>query len=325
MSLLGCVRKKSCNEHPLINENNRHKYNFGKIKNYNTEFLILLNEEDLLDKSIFCFNKGIKTKLLNKKCNFPGKLNIIRFDEIQNENSYIIEDMPIPKEIYMKLPNKNLYVLSSKYNLEYFYSKQNELKNIFILLGAKKIIMKNIKKNNNKKLVSSQIEVNCPNINVGNSIYLENNNSIYNKEDTEMTFDYDETIMNNIHPEMFSDKNFFFLPKEDKWQDIIIRRLEKNLITDKHTFKYSNHLTFNGKFMAKLKMIDINFSYNTEEFDNLEIVYEFEYHNTISTNTIIEVFLTRFEGNNSGNSFAFISKSFFGGRYLSSLLNLLYV
>jgi len=286
MSLLGCVRKKECVEHPLINESNRYKYNFGEVKNYNTEFLVLLNEEDLLDKSIFWFNKSIKTKLLNKKNNFPGKLNIIGFNEIQNENNYIIEDMPIPKEIYMKLPNKNLYVLSSKYNLEYFYSKQNELKNIFILLGAKKIIMKNIKKQMNNSLISSEVGINCPNMNVGNNVSLENNNSIYNKEFIEMTFDYDESIMNNIHPKMFSDKNFFFLPKEDKWQDIIIRRLEKNIITDKHTFKYTNHLTFNGKFMTKLKMIDINFNYNTEEFDNLEIRYEIEYHKLKNVNEI---------------------------------------
>jgi hypothetical protein len=186
--------------------------------------------------------------------------------------------MPLPKEIYMKLPNKNLYVLSSKYNLEYFYSKQNELKNIFILLGAKKIIMKNSKKNKKNSVISSDIEINIPNMNVGNNISLENNNSIYNKEMTEMTFDYDKTIMNNIHPKMFSDKNFFFLPKEYTWQDIIIRRLEKNIITDKHTFRYSNHLTFSGKFMTRLKMIDVNFNYNTEDFEDLEIIYEIEYH-----------------------------------------------
>jgi hypothetical protein len=298
MSLLGCVRKKQCIEcieldHPLINESNRHKYNFGEVKNYNTEFLILLNEEDLLDKSILCFNKNVKTKLLHKKNNFPGKLNIIRFDEIQNENNYIIEDMPLPKEIYMKLPNKNLYVLSSKYNLEYFYSKQNELKNIFILLGAKKIIMKNSKKNKKNSVISSDIEINIPNMNVGNNISLENNNSIYNKEMTEMTFDYDKTIMNNIHPKMFSDKNFFFLPKEYTWQDIIIRRLEKNIITDKHTFRYSNHLTFSGKFMTRLKMIDVNFNYNTADFEDLEIIYEIEYHKlpvieTIETMETIE-------------------------------------
>jgi hypothetical protein len=282
MSFFGCDRDYTnvqCNQHPLINESNKHKYNFGEVKNYHTEFLVLLNEEDLLDNSIFWFfNKSIKSKILKEKNKFPGKLNIIAFNEIENNKKYIIEDMPIQKEIYMKLPNKNLYVLSSKYNLEYFYSKQNELQNIFVLLGAKKIIMKHIKNNNNKNLISAGIDINFPNMNLGNNINLENNNSAYNKETTEMSFDYDETIMNNIHPEMFSDKKFFFLPKENKWQDIIIRRLEKNLIKDKHTFKYSNHLNFNAKIITKLKMIDINFNYNTEEFDSMQIVYEIEYY-----------------------------------------------
>jgi hypothetical protein len=84
--------------------------------------------------------------------------------------------------------------------------------------------------------------------------------------------------MNYILPEFFSYKKLFFLNKEKKWQDIIIRRLEKNLIKDKHTFKYSNHLNFNAKIITKLKMIDINFNYNTEEFDSMQIVYEIEYY-----------------------------------------------
>jgi len=229
-------------EHPLINESNKHKYNFGEVKNYHTEFLVLLNKEDLLDNSIFWFNKSIKTKLLKKKNKFPGKLNIIAFNEIENDKEYIIEDIPLPNEIYMKLPNNNLYVLSSKYNLEYFNYKQSELLNIFVLLGAKKIIIKNINK-------------------IGY-----------------MVFDYDEKIMNNIHPEMFSHKNFFFLPKEHIWQDIIIRRLEKNLIKDKHTFRYTSHLFFNPELERKLEIMNINFRYYTEDFDNFQTIYEIEYY-----------------------------------------------
>jgi hypothetical protein len=292
MALLGCNHNSTVSEegfcHPLINKDNKDKYNFGEVKNYHTEFLVLLNEEDLHDKSIFWFNKSIKTQLLNKKHKFPGKLNIIGFNEIEKEKNYIIEDMPAPNEIYMKLPNKNLYVLSSKYNLEYFYSKQNELKNIFILLGAKKITMKIIKKNISNNLISGEIGISLNNINTGESISLENNNSMDNQETTEMSFDYDENIMNNINSEMFSDKNFFFLPKEHNWQDIIIRRLEKNLITDKHTFIYNNNLSFKSTFSTKLKMININFNYNTEEFDNLQITYDIEYYKLKSLNENIK-------------------------------------
>jgi hypothetical protein len=275
---MGKIPKKSYASHPLIDDDNTDKYDFGEVKNYRTEFLVLLNEEDLRDKSQFWFGASIKSKLLKKQHKFPGKLNIIGFDDIEKEKEFIIEDNPLPNEIYMKLPNKNLYVLSSKYNLEYFYSKQNELKNIFILLGAKTITMKIIKKNNINNLLSAEIGVNFPNIAASESISLENGNSSDNQETTEMTFDYDENIMNNINPEMFSNKNFYFLPKEYNWQDIIIRRLEKKLITDKHTFVYTSNLSFKSAFSTKLKMINVNFNYNTEDFENIQIAYEIEYY-----------------------------------------------
>jgi len=142
--------------------------------------------------------------------------------------------------------------------------------------------MKIIKKNNVNRSVNAEISINLPNMNSGENVSLENNNYSDNQETTEMEFDYDETIMNNINSEMFSNKNFYFLPKEHNWQDIIIRRLEKKLITDKHTFIYNNNLSFKSTFSTKLKMINVNFNYNAEEFNNLQITYDIEYHKLIN-------------------------------------------
>ena len=265
MSLFGCNQKSdvltSSNDHPLINKNNRNKYNFGELKNYHTEFLVLLNEEDMNDKSFFWFNESIKIKLLKKKYKFPGKLHIICFNDIEHEKDFIIEDMPVPNEIYIKLPDKNIYVLLSKYNVKYFYSKQNELKNIFILLGAKKITMKFENRSKIYSLINAEMKVNISNIDI-----------------SEMTFYYDEEIINNINSEMFSNKNFHFLPKEYNWQEIIIRRLEKNLIKDNHTYIYTNNLSFKSTFGTKLKLMNVNFNYNTEEFNNIRVTYEIEYY-----------------------------------------------
>ena len=277
---MGITYSKSINHvnfhHPLVNKDNLDKYNFGEIKNHQTEFLVLLNQTDMLDKSFLWFNKSLKDKLEKKK--FPGKLNIISFDTISDEKKYIIEDIPVPNEIYMKLPDKNLYVLSSKYNIKYFYAKQNELKNIFILLGAKKITMKIVKKNNTLESVGGDIGVNMNNIEVGGNFHIENTNSTNNQETTEMTFDYDEKIINNIGPRMFSDKDFYFLPKEYDWHNIIYRRLEQNQLTDKHILIYSNNLSFKSTFGAKLKMVGVGFDYNTQECDNLKIIYDVEYY-----------------------------------------------
>lgn len=99
-----------------------------------------------------------------------------------------------------------------------------------------------------------------------------------NKQENEMSFDYDENIINNINFDMFSNNNFYFLPKEYEWQDIIIRRLENNLISDKYIYKYSNNIYFKSSLTSKLKMIDINFNYNSDELNNLEILYEIDYY-----------------------------------------------
>lgn len=284
--MLGCGPTKPSavmSTSPLVNINNT--YNFGKPKNSPMEFLVLLDESDMVDDyfSFLGFNKSIKTKLLKKQNRFPGKMNIVSFAEIEKETNYIVEDSPVPKEIYMKLPDKGIYVLSSKYKLKYLFSKQNELKNIFILLGAKKISWTVIKNNSTSESVGAEMGVSFPQVDIHEGVGLEHSNSTNNHEAAEMTFDYDENIINNISPAMFSNNNFYFLPKEYEWHDIIIRRLEKKLITDKYTFVYSNNLSFKTTLSSKLKMIDVNFNYNTEELNNLKIQYEIEYYKLSDT------------------------------------------
>ena len=63
-------------------------------------------------------------------------------DDIEKEDvmkNYIIEGNPIPNELYIKLESTNIYVPANTYELKYFQARQNELKNIFITLGAKSI------------------------------------------------------------------------------------------------------------------------------------------------------------------------------------------
>jgi len=223
-----------------------------------------------------------KKSMINKNKKFlNGDLDIINFKNIEDDNissNYIIEDIPLQNEMYMKLPDKNIYVMSEKYPLKYLLSKQNELKNIFILLGAKNLkwsIIKEDKKNDN---LDANISININEINLSEGICVENKKKVSNKQENEMSFDYDENIINNINFNMFSNNKFYFLPKEYEWQDIIIRRLENNLISDKYIYKYSNNIYFKSSLTSKLKMIDVNFNYNTSELNNLEMLYEIDYY-----------------------------------------------
>lgn len=267
----------------------RDKYNFGIRKNEKLKFLILLNDDDINQKDYIC-NMSKKSMINKNKKLLNGELDIINFKNIEDYSiysKYIIEDIPLQNEMYMKLPDKNIYVMSEKYPLKYLLSKQNELKNIFILLGAKNIKWSIIKEDNKSNNLDANISVNINEINLSEGVGIENKKKVSNKQENEMSFDYDENIINKINFDMFSNNNFYFLPKEYEWQDIIIRRLENNLISDKYIYKYSNNIYFKSSLTSKLKMIDINFNYNTNELNNLEILYEIDYY-PINKNISIE-------------------------------------
>jgi hypothetical protein len=272
--MFGCTKmdKKSVN---IDNE-----YNFGIRKNEKLKFLILLNDDDMSKKDYLC-KKSRKSIILKYKKFLSGDLDIINFNNIEDDNiisKYIIEDNPLQNELYMKLPDKNIYVLSNKYALKYLLLKQNELKNIFIFLGAKSIKWSIIKENNKTSSIDSNLSVNINEIDLCEGFSIENKNLNYNKELNIMTFEYDENIINNIDFELFSNNKFYFLPKEYEWQNIIIRRLQNNLIYDKYIYKYTNNIYFKTSLVSKLKMIDVNFNYSTDELNNLEIHYEIEYY-----------------------------------------------
>jgi hypothetical protein len=273
--MLGCNQIKKTSVLDI-----RDKYNFGIRKNEKLKFLILLSDEDINQKDYMC-NTSKKTIIMNNKKSLNGDLSIINFNNIEDENissKYIIEDIPLLNIVYIKLPDKNMYVISEKHPLKYLLSKQNELKNIFILLGAKTLKWSIIKEDNKLDSLDGNIGININEINITEEFSIENKKKNSNKEENEMHFDYDENIINNINFNMFSDNKFYFLPKEYDWQDIIIRRLENNLISDKYIYKYSSNIYFKSSLTSKLKMIDVNFSYNTDELNNLEIHYDIEYH-----------------------------------------------
>ena len=144
--MLGCIQLKKSSVLDI-----RDKYNFGIRKNEKLKFLILLSDEDINQKDYIC-NTYKRSIIINNKKLLNGDLDIINFNNIEDESissKYIIEDIPLLNEMYIKLPDKNIYVISEKHPLKYLLSKQNELKNIFTLLGAKKIKWSIIKEDSN--------------------------------------------------------------------------------------------------------------------------------------------------------------------------------
>ena len=269
------------------NSQEKSKYYFGEMINEKMEFLVLLTDDDLKEKTWF-WKSSVKDALLKNKKKIPGDLHILNFDDINKPEimkDFIIDGSPLPREMYIKLPNKNIYITSEKYALKYLLLRENELKNIFIALGAKSIKWTVKRSNNNSNNIEASVGTNINNIDFKETIKIENKSSKFNSESNEMTFDFNENN-NNLNQKMFISNNYYFLPKEYEWQDIIIRRLENNLISDKYNFKYNDYIKFKSSLSTKLKLIEINFNYSTEDASNLEIEYEIEYYK-ITNNAII--------------------------------------
>ena len=221
-------------------------------------------------------NKYYFGEMINEKMEF---LVLLTEDDI-------IDGTPLPREVYIKLPNKNIYIISEKYALKYLLLRENELKNIFIALGAKSIKWTVKRSNNNSNNIEASGGAIINNIDFKETVKIENSSSKFNSESNEMVFDFNENI-NDLNQNMFVNNNYYFLPKEYEWQDIIIRRLENNLISDKYNFKYNDYIKFKSSLSTKLKLIEINFNYSTEDASNLEIEYEIEYYKITQNANII--------------------------------------
>jgi len=275
--MFGCNKRSAVRKSVLNNQ-----IRYGKRKNYIMKFLILIKEDDTKNKSWIC-NESLQIKLLKFNKYFPGDLQILFLNEIENNNTeYIIEDTPIPNEIYIKLPCKNIYVLAEKYPLKYLLSKQNELTNIFTTLGAK-----SIKWSINKSQINTlNVNTELTNNNIGESFGISSVNSNSDSVVNEMKFEYND-IIENINDDTFNDDKFYYLAKEYEWQDIISHRLNNNLVYDKYTFSCNNNIKFSSSLKSKLKFFDISLNYETDNINNIEIFYEIEYFEFHKKNTNI--------------------------------------
>lgn len=278
--------KNSVNKFKEINESQVQKI-INKIKNKNLKneklkFLILLNDEDY--KKLFYIFPSKKDRLKYQKSNFPGDLIIERYQDIDKLN-YKIENNPIPKQLYIMLPKEELFINSENFTTRYIDSKLEELKNIFILLKAKSIKIKKNLKISSKENINLSGEVNINGNNFGQSIQFEKSENNINEINNEMHF------LNNTNPidlDKLDDDNYYFLNKQYDWHNIIIRRIDGNLITDKYEYHNIEIKIFKSKFIEKLKFLELSVDYDWEKLKNLTIQYEIKYYPIGYDNLIID-------------------------------------
>lgn len=285
--MFGCTNANSF-KHVIDNSKKEQLYDFGERRNEKMKFLILVRDEDLIDRG-WIFKRSLKRSLMRKKKKLPGTLEVLSFDDIDTESMkhYVIENQPSPYEMYIKLIPQDIYILSNNYAFRYLLAKVNELKTIFIMLGAKKINWEIKNATGETSNIGSSLGLKVGQIELNEGVVLQDDKTTVNYESKEMTFGYCKSMLDLNRKSFHNDKLFYFLPKEHDWQQLIINRLERKLLFDKIVYKYTDCVSFNLELTSKFQSLGVNIGYNTSDFQRLEISYIIEYYPLDNlTNTI---------------------------------------
>lgn len=242
------------------------------FKNIKLHFLILLLEEDY-NKYLYLFSSK-KDKLKNQKSKFPGNLIIERFSNLDNLE-YKIENNALPRVLYIMLPKEKIFIDAENFTLRYIDSKLDELKNIFMFLNAKSVkITRNFDSTINNS-INNAINVPINNLNIISEIGYQKKEENTNELINNMIFSQKNS---NIKLEELYNDNYFFLPKQNDWHNMIIRRIEGNLLMDEYIYINKETQLLKYKFIQTLAKLDLSISYDWEKYQNLTIKYEIEYY-----------------------------------------------
>ena len=244
-------------------------------------FLIVLTDDNYINKSIFG-GKSLYNKLLSKKDLFYGNLEIKKFSEFTKNtdnisSKYLIEGNITPRIVYIKLPKENIYVSADTFQDKYLDSKINELISIFTNLHAEIINISIIHENasNLKLSLGSDVNINGVKANINASKTNDNNKKIETSRILTFQKPSDDTI---IDTKIFTDcKKFHYLPKDEGWIDIIRQRVYKKAKNNKYVYNYLDKTCFSVDLSAQLQLLNINFAYNSNKYENLKIEYDVIY------------------------------------------------
>ena len=238
--------------------------NEDKVHFENYSFLILLSDQYFKKKYFFLPSKNYYIK----KNRFPGKLIIEKYSDLTFNNNYKFESNPIPNKIYIKLQKEGIFVLYHEYEKKILESKFNEFFDILTTIGAKYI--KIAKKINNIQESEIGIGLTYRDTIISNNIVVKEENETSLQVTKEMIFNNDkDPILSSIY-----DNNYFYLPNQPDLQHLIIRRIEKNLISDRYIYDHSHHNVLNHDVITRLNKLNIGLNYDFKQISNFHIEYE---------------------------------------------------
>lgn len=253
---------------------------YSKYKVEKLKFLILLNDDDFKNK--FYIFPSLKNMLEYYKSNFPGKLIIEKYSEIENLN-YMIEDYPEARKLYIMLPKEKIFIDSKNFTSRLIDSKLNELKNIFMLLGGYKINFTKFYKNTTNENLNLNAGIDISEIDISLESSIENTNLDMDKIVEKTTFSKNDNFSIELK-DLYND-NYYYLPKEKEWHNLIIRIIDGLTEEIEYTFTNNEKKKLKRKFINKLNKLNISVSYDWEYCVNLKKKYLIKF-NTLKKENI---------------------------------------
>lgn len=247
---------------------------FKKRRNLRLQFLILLRESDY-QKCFFSY----RDMIAYRKNNFPGDLILEKYEDC-HQLPYYIQEPPMPRQLYIMLPKERTFISSNIFTETYIRSKMRELIQIFVKLNAKTI--KFIRYDTESEMENLKLEATTifSQAQVSSVSRVEHENAKF------CGMQYEMRLQPNTTPfsidDFLNDNTYYYLKQETSWQDIIRRRIDYHMCYDKYTYKNNETKLLKGKFVSKLKLLDMTADYDWEKFKEFIIEYEIEYYPKIT-------------------------------------------
>lgn len=243
---------------------------YKRRRNIRLQFLILLRESDY-HKCFFSY----RDMIAYRKNNFPGDLILEKYEDC-DQLPYYIKEPSMPRQLYIMLPKERTFIPSNTFTETYIRSKMRELIQIFVKLNAKTV--KFVRYDTESELEDLKLEATAmlSQVQVSSISRIEHENAKYSGMQYEMRFQPNTTPFSI--DDFLDDRNYYYLKHETGWQDIIRRRVDYHMGYDKYTYKNNETKLLKGKFVSKLKVLDMVADYDWEKFKEFTIEYEIEYY-----------------------------------------------
>lgn len=237
------------------------------------EFLIILQDNDY--KKPF-LGKSLYDKIRKYKHLFPGELLVLHKEVLPIKKDIKIDGTIMMKKLYIKLHKENIYVDASKYQEKMIESTISEFMRIIFSLNPQHITLKMSNENNDSLKAHVNASVNIKGVVAGIGGSNEKNNNTHRDNTWVLNFDDRNQY---IDVNLFLDNStFYYLPNHPEWNDIIRNRLLYGAKDYHYVYNYNDTQEINTDFIAKLQVLDIDFKYDKQKYENFSLEYNIVYY-----------------------------------------------